>query len=120
MVLGIGVKLNMTSDQFSGELRYPATSVLMESGSRVSRVAFTRELLQQLDALYQDYLAHGAAPILAAWSELSDLTGRRVVVDCQGTTIAGQVRGLGDDGALLVETAPGQIERVLAGDVRPA
>ncbi len=120
VVLGIGVNLNMRIDQFPAELRYPATSLMLETGQSVSRVDYARALLRHLDALYLDFLEHGPGPIMAAWTELCEMQGCRVVVDCQGRTITGLVQGLDEDGALLVETASGQIERILAGDVRPA
>lgn len=119
IVLGIGVNLNMAPDQFPDDLRYPATSLAIASEQAISRLDFTRSLLRHLDALYAEWQAEGLQPVLAAWRERSALTGREVKVDCQNRTIHGRVQGLGDDGALLVETADGTVERILAGDVRP-
>lgn len=120
VVLGIGVNLNMRAEQFPTQLRYPATSLSIELGHQVSRLAFTRSLLQQIDTLYAAYLASGPRSVLAAWEEYCDLTGKPIVVDCQSRLIRGIMAGLDDDGALLVKTAAGSFERVLAGDVRPA
>ncbi|MDG5469794.1 biotin--[acetyl-CoA-carboxylase] ligase [Deltaproteobacteria bacterium IMCC39524] len=119
VVLGIGVNLNMRAEQFPEDLRYPATSLAIASGKAVSRLAFTRSLLQELDALYQLYLGEGSAPVFTAWTELCDLTGKRVQVDCNNLLIEGTMVGLGDDGALLVRTSAGKIESIYAGDVRP-
>lgn len=120
VILGIGVNLNMRAEQFPADLRYPATSLAIATGKTVSRLAFTRSLLQELDALYQIYLAQGSVPIFAAWTELCDLTGKVVQVDCNNLLIEGKMVGLGDDGALLVRTSTGKIEAIYAGDVRPA
>ncbi len=49
---GIGVNLNMRADQFPADLRYPATSLAINTGELVSRLDFTRALLQEIDALY--------------------------------------------------------------------
>jgi BirA family biotin operon repressor/biotin-[acetyl-CoA-carboxylase] ligase len=119
VVLGIGVNLNMRAEQFPDDLRYPATSLAIATGKAVSRLAFTRCLLQELDALYQIYLEQGSVPIFAAWTELCDLTGKEVQVDCNNLLIEGTMVGLGDDGALLVRTSAGKIESIYAGDVRP-
>ncbi len=119
VVLGVGVNLNMTADLFPADLRYPATSLVLELGKPVSRLAFTRELLRQVDTLYQDFLANGHEPVMAAWSELCDLTGKSVSVDCNSQIIQGTMVGLNEDGALLVRTAAGKIENIYAGDVRP-
>lgn len=120
VVLGIGVNLNMLPEQFPADLRYPATSLALAAGKTVSRLEFTRTLLQEIDDLYELFLEQGSAPILAAWTELCDLTGKPVQVDCHQLQILGTMLGLAEDGALLVRTAAGKIENVYAGDVRPA
>jgi BirA family biotin operon repressor/biotin-[acetyl-CoA-carboxylase] ligase len=120
VVLGIGVNLNMRQEQFPAELRYPATSLALASGRPVSRLEFTRALLQETDTLYLTYLEEGSAPILAAWTELCDLVGKLVHADCNHLQVEGIMIGLAEDGALLVRTATGKIESIYAGDVRPA
>ncbi len=119
VVLGIGVNLNMTAEQFPTQLRYPATSLAIELGQQVLRVAFTRSLLQHIDGLYTEYRRSGPRPVLAAWEESCDLTNKPIVVDCQNRVIKGLMAGLDDDGALLLKTPAGTFERVVAGDVRP-
>lgn len=119
VVLGIGVNLNMTADQFPADLRMPATSLLLAGGSPVARAEFARELLRQLDALYAEFLRRGPAPLLAAWEERCDLIGRQVEVDEGGSgLLRGTVSGIDRDGALLLALADGTTERILAGDVR--
>jgi BirA family biotin operon repressor/biotin-[acetyl-CoA-carboxylase] ligase len=120
VVLGIGVNLNMRKDQFPEALRYPATSLAIAKGHPVSRLDFTRSLLQEIDALYQVFLEQGSEPVFEAWQQLCDMTGKAVRVDCNDLLIEGIMAGLADDGALLVRTATGKMERVYAGDVRPA
>jgi len=118
VVLGIGVNLNMRQEQFPADLRYPATSLALASGRPISRLDFTRTLLQEIDALYQTYLEQGSAPVFAAWTELCDLVGKLVHADCNQLQIEGTMIGLAEDGALLVRTATGKIESIYAGDVR--
>jgi BirA family biotin operon repressor/biotin-[acetyl-CoA-carboxylase] ligase len=64
-------------------------------------------------------LEEGSAPIFTAWTELCELTGKRVQVDCNNLLIEGKMVGLGGDGALLVRTSAGKIESIYAGDVLP-
>lgn len=119
VVLGIGVNLNMMEEDLPTRLRYPATSVAVEAGRPVSRLDFVRVLLRRLDELYAAYLIEGGRPLLTAWEAYCDLTGKMIEVDCQRCLIKGLMIGLDDDGALLVKSASG-VERVWAGDVRPA
>ncbi len=119
VVLGIGVNLNMHADQFPADLRYPATSVALETGEPVSRLAFTRSLLIHLDDLYGLFLTKGFPPLLHAWESFFDMVGREADVDCQNRRLRGIVEGLDADGALLLRLPDGASERILAGDVRP-
>jgi BirA family biotin operon repressor/biotin-[acetyl-CoA-carboxylase] ligase len=119
VVLGLGVNLNMRAEQFPEDLRYPATSLAIVLGETVSRLDFTRVLLQEIDSLYQLYLEKGSAPIFSVWTDLCDMTGQAVHVDCNDIQVEGIMTGLAEDGALLVRTAAGKMESVYAGDVRP-
>jgi BirA family biotin operon repressor/biotin-[acetyl-CoA-carboxylase] ligase len=117
VILGIGVNINMRQEQFPDDLRHPATSLLLESGACVSRVAFARELLSSLDALYDEYLRNGFPAIRAEWLSRSTVQGRRVRVSFGTGETEGMVMGVDDDGALLLKRGDRDPERVLAGDV---
>jgi len=119
LVMGIGVNLNMTEDQFPDDLRYPATSLALEAGRDISRLAFARALYRGLDDLYRTYLQEGFTPIAAAWNLFFAWQGKKVEVDFQDHRLQGTVTGIDTDGALLLRLDSGATERVLAGDVRP-
>lgn len=115
IVLGIGVNLNMTADQFPDQLNYPATSALLETGRQVPRGHFLRELLGRLDFYYGEFLEQGFAPIRQRWEQLCPIINRRVSVNGE---LTGTVVGLDVDGALCLQLDSGRFERVVAGDVR--
>nr|WP_320116597.1 biotin--[acetyl-CoA-carboxylase] ligase [uncultured Desulfuromonas sp.] len=119
VVLGIGANLNMTREQFPDDLRRPATSVVLETGRPVSRIAFAQELYRQLDALYPLYQQQGFVPIRLAWEALFYLQGRKVQVDCGADVFTGMVAGLAEDGALLLDLEQGGQQVIYAGDVTP-
>lgn len=118
LILGIGVNLNMTNDQFPSNLRAPATSLLIEGSREVSRLVFVRTLLEHIDRLYRLYLAEGFSPILQAWEKRCRMIGRKVEVDFQHSRLVGTVKGLDEAGALMLSLANGAEERILAGDVK--
>lgn len=119
VILGIGVNLNMEQDQFPPDLRYPATSILLESGKRVDRVQFARTLLSEIDSLYDMLLERGFAPIRLAWEALFDLVGAAVEVDTGSTPVRGTIEGIAEDGALLLTSGGGGSMPIYSGDVRP-
>jgi BirA family biotin operon repressor/biotin-[acetyl-CoA-carboxylase] ligase len=119
LVLGIGINVNMTADQFPDELRYPATSVKIETDELHLRLPLVRLLIQRIDFLYAEFLEDGFAPLRRRWEALFDLLDRQVEVDLGQRTISGVVGGLEPDGALKLFLPDGSVERVVAGDVRP-
>ena len=57
VVLGIGVNVNQTARQLPRRVRLPATSLLIESGSRVDRAELLAVLLERLEHRYDAWLA---------------------------------------------------------------
>jgi BirA family biotin operon repressor/biotin-[acetyl-CoA-carboxylase] ligase len=119
VILGIGINLNMTADQFPADLRHPATSLLLESGIRVDRSRFTSTMLNELDRLYTDFLAHGFGPVREEWQRRCNASGRQVLVNDSGTECTGGLFiGIDSDGALLLRSDDDVLHRIVCGDVR--
>lgn len=119
VILGIGVNLNMTADQFPDDLRHPATSLLLESGVRVDRSLFTSTMLNELDKLYAAFLKHGFSPVREEWQQRCNASGREVLVSDSGTECTrGRFVGIDLDGALLLRSDDDILHRITCGDVR--
>lgn len=119
VILGIGVNLNMTADQFPDDLRHPATSLFLESGVRVDRSLFTGTMLRELDRLYADFLMHGFGPVREEWQRRCNASGRQVLVSDSGTECSGgRFVGIDSDGALLLRSEDDALHRITCGDVR--
>ena len=119
VILGIGVNLNMTVDQFPDDLRQPATSLLLESGARVDRSCFTGTMLNELDRLYADFLARGFGPVREEWQRRCNASGRQVRVSDSGTECTGgRFIGIDSDGAMLLRSEDDVLHRITCGDVR--
>ena len=117
IILGIGVNLNMTTKQFPENLRHPASSLMLESGSEVGRKTFLKTLIKELDILYDCYLRHGDGPVREEWIQRCDMMEKSVTVSGPNTLISGTVTGVDEHGALLVRLPDGSVEQVLSGDV---
>jgi BirA family biotin operon repressor/biotin-[acetyl-CoA-carboxylase] ligase len=117
VVLGIGVNLNATLDDFPEELRDKAGSVSLATGAAVDRAHFAGRLLNALETRYEQWSREGFAPIAAAWRSLTPLIGREIRVQEPGALVEGTVIDIDDEGALRLRLADGAEHRVLAGDV---
>ena len=119
VILGIGVNLNMTVNQFPDDLRQPATSLLLESGEPVDRSRFTGIMLNELNRLYADFLTHGFGPVREEWQQRCNANGRQVIVSDSGTDCTGgRFIGIDVDGALLLRSDDNVLHRITCGDVR--
>lgn len=119
VILGIGVNLNMTAEQFPSDLRHPATSLMLETGRPVSRAAFAAVMLNELDRLYAEFISQGFAPVREEWQRRCNAHGRQLAVSDGGVEIVrGAFAGIDGSGALLVSGADGTVNRILSGDVR--
>lgn len=119
VILGIGVNLNMTADQFPADLRHPATSLMLAGGRTVNRPLFAATMINEFERLYLDYLSQGFASVKAEWELRCNAAGRHVSVSDGDAELArGEFAGIDDDGAMLVRRQDGGIERIISGDVR--
>ena len=116
VVLGVGVNLGQRA--FADELQAVATSLLIESGNRVTPDEFAAPLLVRLDHWYRVALRQ-PAEIIARWQQLSSYAeGCAVRVEEGDRAIEGVTRGLAPTGALVVETADGERREIVAGEIR--
>jgi len=117
VVLGIGVDVNLSAGDFPAELRKSATSLKIELGKAVSRAELAVEILRELDADYARVRSGSFASVADEWETHCTTIGRRVAIQLGPRQIRGQAESLGEDGALLLRTEHGHIERILGGDV---
>jgi len=117
VILGIGVNLNMDGEMFPKDIRGVATSLKREMGQTISRKAFLRSLLEELEEWYGIFLKEGGAAILEAWRDRAKIKGRRVKVTSFGETLSGVAVDVDSDGALILKTRHRERKRIVAGDV---
>ena len=116
VLLGIGINVNLALKDVPPDLRDKATSVRIATGRACDRIELASALFNRLHSRYMEIEADGFAAVRPAWERYSALTGRRVTVVDGDARMAGVVRGIDDDGALILETDAGP-ERILTGDV---
>jgi BirA family biotin operon repressor/biotin-[acetyl-CoA-carboxylase] ligase len=116
VLLGIGLNLNLAWNDIPIELRGKATSVLITTGRECDRVQLAATLFDALGVRYNAAQERGFSAVRTRYERYFALNGRRVTVIDGRTTSAGVVRGIDDDGALLLDTGNG-LSRILTGDV---
>jgi BirA family biotin operon repressor/biotin-[acetyl-CoA-carboxylase] ligase len=116
-ILGIGVDVNVGANELPPEVRKLATSLKIESGEAIDRIALATAILRELDYDYARVGNGFFTNVADEWQEHCATIGRNVTVQIGDRKICGHAESLGDDGALLVRTEHGRLEPITGGDV---
>ena len=117
VIIGIGINVNTSLQQFPPPLRQHVTSLALAAGHPFSRSQLIATLLRHLDRLYHTFQQGDMSFILERWLHYGWIVGRRVRFYQTAGTGEGIVVGLDRDGALLVQT-PGNVpQRLVSGEV---
>jgi len=117
VIIGIGVDVNQDAGEFSEELRKIATSLKLESGEDICRAELATEILRELDRDYARVCAGKFPEVADEWEEACVTIGKNVTVHTGDRKFRGRAESLDDDGALLLRTEHGHLERIIGGDV---
>jgi len=119
VILGMGVDVNLTNDDFAPELRPIATSLLIESGQSVPipRAPLATAILRELDHAYHRIKLGEFQQVADVWEGLCGTLGNLVTIKNGDRLVRGRAESLDSEGALLVRTEYGHLERVIGGDV---
>jgi BirA family biotin operon repressor/biotin-[acetyl-CoA-carboxylase] ligase len=117
LILGIGVDVNLSASEFPPELRKLATSLKIETGRHWHRADLAAAILRELDLDYERILRGQFEQIAEEWEACCVTLGRRVSIQIGTRSLQGHAEALDDDGALLLRTEHGHLERIIGGDV---
>jgi len=117
VILGIGVDVNQTAKDFPTELRRLATSIRIETGQIVDRAELATQILRELDRDYRRVCAGDFESVANEWEQHCTTLGCDVVIQIGERKVHGRAESLDPDGALLLRTQHGHLERIIGGDV---
>ena len=117
VALGIGVNVNLEPGDLPPELRAQTTSLKIESSRTVLRPELAVAILRELDRDYARTATGQFAALAEEWEEHSATMGQEIVIRAGNRQVRGRAESLDDDGALLLRSDHGRLERVVGGDV---
>lgn len=117
VVLGIGINVNQSQDEFPEEIHHIATSLASETGQQVDRNSCIAAILKEWEDLYLLYLEHGFKPIKTLWETHALSLGKQIVARTPQGKLEGLAKGITDDGVLLLEDNRGQIHYIYSADI---
>jgi BirA family transcriptional regulator, biotin operon repressor / biotin---[acetyl-CoA-carboxylase] ligase len=117
VVVGVGINVNITTDEVPAELADIMTSLQIEAGRPFDRLRLLPAVRQAIIDDTARYAAQGYPGILEELRGYDRSIGRTVSIQRGGDWVEGVARGISDDGGLKVEI-DGRVEVVQAGEVR--
>ncbi len=115
IIVGIGVDVNI--DDFPVELRKIATSLKIETGATVDRPSLAAAVLRELDRDYARICVGDFGELAEEWQEGCTTIGQNVSIRLGERVVRGRAEALDGEGAMLLRTEHGHLERIIGGDV---
>lgn len=118
LIIGVGINVNLDPTSLAAPLRMKATSLKQTLGMHLSvmhvinlAACALQERMRHLQRHGFDASLHDAVTLRLAWRD------QRVVIQGPRSPLEGWIRGINDQGELLLETAPGQCVALAMGEV---
>jgi BirA family transcriptional regulator, biotin operon repressor / biotin---[acetyl-CoA-carboxylase] ligase len=118
IVMGIGINVNISEDEFDDEISEIATSFKVETKKEFVRKELTAKILNNFEELYNEFIEQGTInKTLKICRENSILLGKEARIIKNNKELKVKVLELNDEGELIVQYEDGKIEKVLSGEV---
>ena len=116
VVVGLGLNVNWSPDKTEG-VSHLATSILAETGSRISRNDLLVTLLRIFEVYYGEVLSGQIDDFYRTWNEASMIIGRDVEIVSPVEKTHGRALRIDRSGALIIEDDKGKEQRIINGEV---
>lgn len=117
VVVGMGLNVNTEYAELPVPLRRTAASLKMAAGRPIDRSELLARILLTLEETYLTTLKRGFDPVLSSFRERDYLSRKTVSVQTREGPVVGEVIGIDDRGALLLQLPHRHVRRFYAGDV---
>jgi len=116
IVCGVGINVNQTAKDFSGELASKATSLRVEQGDVIDRLPLFAAFIDAFIDCYVQFKTEGLSALIKEYGDYSACLGQKVKIFSDTDTISGVVKGFDANGMLLLDTGQ-DIKKIMAGEV---
>ena len=118
VILGIGINVNQTMEDFPESLHQSATSIQIETGWVISRESLLCLVLKQLETTYHRFLKNGFTQFLTEIKSRLAWRGRLVELTDESYAVQGRLLDIEDDGSLLLDTNDEGWVAMYSGSIR--
>lgn len=116
IIAGIGINVNSTPSR-NPEIEDRATSLSMELGENVPRLALLSLILELIESYYRTIQQGEFHSLKKRWDTLSLINHKKVMVETRGCMHEGTAESVDEDGFLVLLDHTGTKRRIVSGDV---
>ncbi len=117
VIIGIGINVNMTTEDLDG-IDKPATSILAETGKSKCIKVIGKQLHTNLNLIYNKVLKQGINSIFNEWKDANKLIGKQIEVLLDNKKLINvKVIDIENTGKLIVIDSEANISSIYSGDV---
>lgn len=117
VIIGIGMNVNQTAEDFKGNSLMRATSLRNETSEKWKLVPLIQQILRTFERKHDTYLIDGFNPVKREWENYGFKLNEYLNIKSGKTSWRALFRGIGEDGALLAELEDGTIKRIYSGEI---
>ncbi len=117
VIMGVGINVNLETDQLPPDCRETSTSLRMELGQKVSRWKVLKQFISSWEEHYQRFLQRGHSYLRVKWIENNVTLGRIVSINKAKGPVQGRAVDISARGGLIVSFSDGSTEEFMAEDL---
>ncbi|UOQ85859.1 biotin--[acetyl-CoA-carboxylase] ligase [Gracilibacillus salinarum] len=117
LIIGFGINVNQSMEQLPSEINKRSTSLRMESDNNWDKLTLIQQLLHDFEKAYELYFETGFEPIKQKWLKHAYKLHELVHVKTFQEEYDAEIKGIYDDGALIVTKRNGDDERIYSADI---
>ena len=114
-IIGIGINVNMLEDE-EKNITQPWTSLRKLTGKNIDRNQLCALLIDNLAMYLEKFEEKGLTHFLEKWKSVDSLYDKNITLKCVNKKIQGQVKGVSEQGHLLLQLENGVIQAFSSGD----
>ncbi|HEX2897298.1 MAG TPA: biotin--[acetyl-CoA-carboxylase] ligase [candidate division Zixibacteria bacterium] len=116
VIVGIGINVRQSENDFPPNIRALATSVKRETGQEILRVELFKQLLVNFEKEYALYKKSQLAKSLARIRKISSLLKQEVALKWNGAVVTGMALDIDPTGSLLIQSGENRLT-ISSGEV---
>lgn len=117
LLIGIGLNVHHSKDEFPDQLKPLATSLGMEGPVKLKRTELLLAISGRLQQAYDHYFSEGFSPFLPLWKKYNVTLGKEVSIKLPAGIIFGRAIDLNENGALLLQGESGTVQTISYGEI---